>query len=288
LLTVHIEWVSSLGVNRHIGLKRELEEIVVCAKGWQFMLVLTSWDDGHSCDMRIGELLTKHGLAGTFFIPISNREGKEVMGDEQIRHLDQGFEIGGHTLTHQYLNGRINDETVRHEVFEGKNVLEGRIGHGITGFCYPGGKFNDCAVQTVMNAGFEYARTTENLRMDLGKDRWRIPTTLQFYPHKASVLGRNILRYPAVSKLPLIAQRFSQRDFVSYFIATAEQCAGVNGVFHLWGHSWEIDQHQLWSELDTLLQALAGMASQSTTLAVAAKSMCNPDSVGVHTLAERR
>ena len=253
------------------------------------MLVLTSWDDGHPCDMRIAELLTKHDLAGTFFVPISNREGKDVMGDEQIRHLDQGFEIGGHTLTHRYLHGKIADEIVRHEVFEGKRILEECIGHGITGFCYPGGKFNDRAVQAIKDAGFEYARTTENLRMDLGKDRWHIPTTFQFYPHKAAVLGRNTLRYPSVSKLPLVAQRFRQKDFVSYLIETAEQCASMNGVFHLWGHSWEIEQHQLWSELNTLFQALAGMASHSThstTLAEAAMFMCNP--AGVHTLAEQR
>ena len=252
------------------------------------MLVLTSWDDGHPCDMRIAELLTKHGLAGTFFVPISNREGKVVMGIEQLCHLDQSFEIGGHTLTHRYLNSKIDNETVKYEVIEGKKILEESIGHGITGFCYPGGKYNDSVMQTVKDAGFEYARTTENLRMDSGKDRWHIPTTLQFYPHKATVLGRNTLRCPALSKLPLVMQRFRQKDFVRFLIETVERCASLNGVFHLWGHSWEIEQHQLWSDLEIVLNKLAGMASHSTTLAEAAMSMCNSYPVAFKAHAERK
>lgn len=241
------------------------------------MLVLTSWDDGHPCDIRIGELLTKHGLAGTFFIPISNREGRDVMDDNQIRQLDQVFEIGGHTLTHRYLNSKVDSETVKCEIFEGKRILEESIGHGITGFCYPGGKYNDYVVQTVKDAGFEYARTSENLRMNPGKDRWHIPTTLQFYPHKTTVLGINTLRYPALTKLPLIVKRFRQKDFVKFIIGTAERCASMNGVFHLWGHSWEIEQHQLWSDLENVLNKLSGMASHSITLAEAARTLSNSE-----------
>jgi len=202
-----------------------------------------------------------------------NSEGKEVMGTEQLRHLDQSFEIGGHTLNHFYLNGKIDDESVRHEIFEGKKNLEELIGHRITGFCYPGGKYNDHVVQKVKDARFEYARTSENLRLDMGKDRWHIPTTLQFYPHKADVFARNTLRYPNFSKLSLIMQRLLQKNFLLFAIEIAEQCACKNQVLHLWGHSWEIEQLQLWRELETLLQALAGMASRSATLAEASKNI---------------
>ena len=31
----------------------------------------------------------------------------------------------------------------------------------------------------------------------------------------------------------------------------------TGGVFHLWGHSWEIEQFGLWKELETLLKMLA-------------------------------
>ena len=29
------------------------------------------------------------------------------------------------------------------------------------------------------------------------------------------------------------------------------------GVFHLWGHSWEIDQHKDWQRLEHVLQHIA-------------------------------
>jgi peptidoglycan/xylan/chitin deacetylase (PgdA/CDA1 family) len=238
------------------------------------VLVLTSWDDGHPCDVRVAEMLAKHGLNGTFFVPATNREGKDVMSLSQLRHIDQGYEIGGHTLTHCYLKG-IQNETARYEIFEGKKNIEDALGHALTGFCYPGGRYNSGIVQTVRDVGFEYARTVENMRFDLGKDRWRLPTSLQFFPHNATVLARNFLRYPVISKPLLVTKRFQQKNFVSFLIETAERCAYKNGVFHLWGHSWEIESYQLWNDLDTVLKALAGMASHSTTLAEAARQISN-------------
>ena len=105
------------------------------------MLILTSWDDGHPEDLRIAALLTKFGLSGTFFVPIENREGRSVLVERELRELDRGFEVGGHTLTHHYLKG-IAAEKVRYEIREGKIRVEHALGHEIQGFCYPGGHFN--------------------------------------------------------------------------------------------------------------------------------------------------
>ena len=40
---------------------------------------------------------------------------------------------------------------------------------------------------------------------------------------------------------------------------TAEYCAERGGCFHLWGHSWELDDHNLWPELDEFLACLASL-----------------------------
>ncbi len=49
----------------------------------------------------------------------------------------------------------------------------------------------------------------------------------------------------------------SKRDIVR----SAEQILGTldqrGGIFHLWGHSWEIEEHGLWATLDELLRMLA-------------------------------
>jgi hypothetical protein len=33
--------------------------------------ITTSWDDGHPSDLRVAELLIKHGLRGTFYVPMT-------------------------------------------------------------------------------------------------------------------------------------------------------------------------------------------------------------------------
>ena len=159
------------------------------------MLVLTSWDDGHPLDMRVAELLSRYGLQGTFFVPIRNREGRQVMQNELLRELGRDFEIGGHTLTHRYPDG-VGDEELAYEIFEGKRVLEDQLGRTVTGFCYVGGRFNAQVTHLVRTAGFTYARPVENLSFSLGHDRWRVPTTLQFYPHGFPVLVPNVSDTP--------------------------------------------------------------------------------------------
>ena len=66
-------------------------------------LFTTSWDDGHPLDARVAELLSAHGFRGTFYMPLSNREGLPVMPPADVRRLGQGFEIGSHTIDHCYL-----------------------------------------------------------------------------------------------------------------------------------------------------------------------------------------
>ncbi|MCX6910233.1 MAG: polysaccharide deacetylase family protein [Verrucomicrobia bacterium] len=58
-----------------------------------------SVDDGHPLDMRTAELLDRHGLKATFYVPAANPE-REVMTKEQVRELSRRFEMGGHTYHH--------------------------------------------------------------------------------------------------------------------------------------------------------------------------------------------
>src|SRR5688500_11915407 len=41
-------------------------------------IVTTSWDDGHPLDIRLAEMLARHGVAGTFYVPL-RYEGVPVM-----------------------------------------------------------------------------------------------------------------------------------------------------------------------------------------------------------------
>lgn len=234
-------------------------------------MILTSWDDGHPLDLRIGEMLTRHGLSGTFFVPIQNREGKPVMSGAEMRDLDSTHEVASHTRTHRYLL-RCTRSEAREEIETGKHQLEDCLGHQVKGFCYPGGKFNREIAQMVVNAGYSYARTVENLRLDFGHNVWEIPTTLQFYPHGAGTLIKNAARHWEFSKSALILSRFRQPDFFGFARSLAEHCVKSNAVFHLWGHSWEIEEHDLWAELESFFRFLGELPCSSQTLGSAVTS----------------
>src|SRR5690242_1731888 len=101
------------------------------------------------------------------------------MTGPQLRELRKaGFEIGGHTLDHRRLVD-IPLLEAEAQISEGKKRLEDLVGFAVTGFCYPGGKSNRDIRQAILHAGFQYGRTVENFRVDVGRDRLRVPTTLQ-------------------------------------------------------------------------------------------------------------
>jgi len=145
-----------------------------------------SIDDGNPLDARAAELLAKHGLAATFYIPVKNREGWSVLGRIGVRKLAEEFEIGSHTLDHCYLS-TLPQEEARRQVVDGKARLEDMIGKVVQGFCYPGGKYRREHTELVAAAGFAFARTTVNLFFDSGTRPLEMPTTCQFFPHTRDV-----------------------------------------------------------------------------------------------------
>ncbi len=219
----------------------------------------TSWDDGHPLDLRIAELLARHGFAGTFYIPVSNREGLEVLGDSALRTLAASHEIGSHTATHRYLAG-LSQSQAWQEIESGKRRIEDAIGRSTPGFCYPGGHFSDRDVALVRDAGFVYARTVDNLCIDAGDDPFRMPTTIQFYEHSRSVLARNFAsrgHWPA--RAAVLATAIGAHGLIARLVALLKLALARGRVFHLWGHSWEIEAFGGWKNLDEFLRIAADL-----------------------------
>lgn len=230
------------------------------------MIFVSSWDDGHPLDARLGNLLQRHGLKGTFYVPIRNREGHAVMSHAEMRELDGLFEMASHTLDHCYLTG-LSRRDCDHQIREGKQQLESILGHRVSGFCYPGGKWNASIREAVIDAGFEHARTVSNLWLDITRDAFSIPTTAQFYPHRAKVLWRNYLKGGHFGKRwHALRTLTTDRDWLSAMMRLADDCASRDGVMHIWGHSWEIEQHDLWPQLDALLTHIAALRPRALTV----------------------
>lgn len=216
-----------------------------------------SIDDGHPSDMKVADLLSKHGLNGTFYVPIHNQEGFDVMSHAQTRELSRRFEIGSHTHDHCFLNG-VAIEEARYQIAEGKNRLEDLLGAKVAGFCYPKGQYSRRVVDLVQACGFSYARTTENLRFDAGKKPLEMPTTIQFYPHASGVYVRNFARSGQwLRRFDGLRLAMRENHWIARLYAMFDHACEHQAVFHLWGHSRDIDALNAWTELDRFFAYVA-------------------------------
>ena len=223
------------------------------------LLITTSWDDGHPSDERLADLLARYGIAGTFYVPDRNSEGRPVLDKAAIGRLSRKFEIGGHSIDHVVLH-RLPLEELTRQVEGNKRQLEGITGTPVRGFCYVRGRYNNTVTDVVRRVGFEYARTTENFHTGIGDDPYEIPTTLQFYPHPVSDYAKMLVGGPSLSRTQLFLSAVSAGHLVDRVRRLANNARAGDGYFHLWGHSWELDEHDLWDDLEKALAHLASLS----------------------------
>jgi peptidoglycan/xylan/chitin deacetylase (PgdA/CDA1 family) len=217
----------------------------------------TSWDDGHPLDFRIAELLAKHGLRGTFYVPLENT--RPTLSPAQIRDLAAGFEIGAHTVHHRVLTG-LPPEQARQEIIESKRRIEEITGKQCPMFCFPSGRYARVHLGMAKAAGFSAARTVELLSLEPPRRKAGfslIPTTVQAHPHSPFAYLRNAAKRFRVPALWNILRNIRGTDWAATAIGLLERVRETGGVFHLWGHSWEIEETGQWQALDRLLTAMA-------------------------------
>ncbi|MGI8959257.1 MAG: polysaccharide deacetylase family protein [Bryobacteraceae bacterium] len=220
------------------------------------MYITTSWDDGHPLDLRVAELLHKNGLPGTFYIPIQHRF--PLLTHRQIRELvAAGFEIGGHTVNHCDLL-TVSDVTARREIGECKQELEQISGQPCAAFCFPKGHFRRHHVRAVAEAGFRSARTVELMSVanPLTQDGVAmLATTMQALDSRLPTFARNSVKRLQLGNL-LRYIRFSKSDWVGTAAAVLRHVSEHGKVFHLWGHSWGIENRGQWENVDTMFRIL--------------------------------
>lgn len=220
------------------------------------LIITTSWDDGHELDERLAALLEKYNLKGTFYIPISNSE-QPVMNTALMKEIGKNHDIGGHTVNHIYLN-TLGKEDAKYEVSKCKVMLEEILGNKVEAFCYPGGKYSQRDIDLVNEAGFLFGRTTRLLRTTLNTESKLMDTSVQAYNHSKVVLVAHCLKNNYLS--PIIQNLFflkGDKNFQKLIEDMIERLSNTGGVFHLWGHSWEIEQNGLWQELESVFKIIS-------------------------------
>lgn len=219
------------------------------------IIVTTSWDDGDPKDCRVADLLVASGLRGTFYIPLKREPGLPMLSSREMRSLaSSGFEIGAHTVSHSTLTD-LQPEEIRREICESKKSLEQLLGCEVSTFCYPRGRYDVRVLREVEYAGFEGGRTTRMLSLRFDFPRFEMPTTIQAYPHRNVDYVKNLMRGKNLPGLVRYATRLRQfRSWVDKGRALFDEALREGGIWHLYGHSWEIQELDLWNELEELLR----------------------------------
>jgi len=217
-------------------------------------IVTTSWDDGDPKDVRIADLLRSRGLKGTFYVPLHGYAGRKTIEDQDLRALSsEGFEIGAHSVSHKSLS-KLNRTELGHEVRDCKSALEQVLGRQVLMFCYPNGRYNSSVIQQVKEAGYKGERTTQMLSLQRDFKPFQMPTTIQAYPHSRVAYLRNLGRAKSVLGFARNVTKLRHpRTWVALGKQLFDRVLEDGGMWHLYGHSWEIDEQGIWDELHEML-----------------------------------
>lgn len=202
-----------------------------------------SYDDGVEQDIRLIDIMNRHGLKGTFNLNsgLYAAEGTVYPKGHVHRRLSRsqvtevygqsGQEVAIHCYTHADL-AQQSPESVAWEVMKDKETLEEQFGRIIRGMAYPFGTTNDAVAETLRRCGVAYARTT------VSTERFDIPTNWLQMP--ATCHHRN----PRLMELA--------RDFVERDTRWRPQ------LFYLWGHSYEFEDNDNWHVIEEFADFMGG------------------------------
>lgn len=203
------------------------------------MRIMQCWDDGDVDDIRLVDILRKHGARATFNInpggwTSARRVAHLFKGEYAVYRLTldempqvyEGFCIGGHTMTHPMLNA-IDPAWAFTELVECKRYIETHFGQTACGMAYPCGGYSDAVKELVREAGYLYSRTTKNAKCELNVD-----DPMSLHPHC----------------------HFLAPNFWEMF----EEVKVTDGDFYFWGHTFELmGNNARWQELDFMIGRLS-------------------------------
>ena len=205
-------------------------------------------------DLRVAELLRARGLPGTFYFSFVGHKGRQTLTPDHLRSLaSEGFEVGGHSLSHAVLP-QLRSQDIAREVGICKDKLEDILGECVWMFCYPKGRFNASVIKQVKRAGYEGARTTRMLRQALDFDPFQMPTSIPVYPNRKKMYARNLVKGRNIRGLfDYVTQFICLDSWVSMGKILFDRVLKEGGVWHLYGHSWQIEEMELWDDLKEML-----------------------------------
>jgi peptidoglycan/xylan/chitin deacetylase (PgdA/CDA1 family) len=221
-------------------------------------IVTTSWDDGELTDLKLAEMLRARGIAGTFYVPVNPHQGRPQLSHSDLRDLSaEGFEIGAHTVSHKHLWG-LSPEELSAEIDPCKPILENITGSEVRMFCYPRGRYDRNVIRSLKKAGYWGARTVAMLSTNPEFDAFEMPTSLQVSPTTRISYLKNIARARSVPAMAVYISKFTALGcWVELGKRLFDSVLAHGGLWHIYGHSQEIEELGLWTQLQEMLDYIA-------------------------------
>ena len=200
-----------------------------------------SFDDANVCDVRLVEIMTRHGIKGTFNLPgtsfAEERQGGRISAsDAEALYYPNGHDVAIHGAQHMSL-GLVNIKDAANEVIDSRVFLEGFFGKIIRGMAYADtGVTNDTVKALLRMLGITYARVTDMT------GTFELPTDWLEWKMTASTRSKN---------LDELLDRFLAADVSKQYVARRAPL-----LFSLWGHSFELPDR--WEAFDKFCEKLGG------------------------------
>ncbi|MEL7087442.1 MAG: hypothetical protein AAGL98_03220, partial [Planctomycetota bacterium] len=146
------------------------------------------------------------------------------------------------------------------ELSDSRAWIQELTGGPCTVFSPPNGKHHRRDIEAIRHAGFAGYRTVEMWSLDRPRRRagglLEMPTTLAALPQPVIGVAKNLVKRRAFRGLGHYLRRGLAGSWADHAWAMIDRAVAVGGVFHLWGHSWELEDSQQWDALEDVLRVI--------------------------------
>jgi len=200
-----------------------------------------SYDDGVVQDIRLAQLLNRHGLKCTFNLNSGffehdrpwNYKGVDVRRGNiaQLKEHYIGHEVASHSVSHPNLADMPMPEIFA-EISRDVAALEKAFSTKVWGLAYPFGGYNETVMQVAANCGLHYGRT--------GGSSYSFNLPFRLFEMQPTCHHND-------SRL---------NELVDHFLEASPE-ADSPMLFNIYGHSYEFDADDNWHVFEALCEKLA-------------------------------
>ncbi len=191
--SAHLKYLKKEGFNTVTFL--DIQEHLSSGKPLPAKPIIITFDDGGRDNWDAFLELKEQGFAAVFFVVTELLDDRTHLSTEQLRIMSAaGMEIGSHALHHYNLT-RINLSAAEKEIKDSKVWLSALLQRPVITFCYPYGGYNQDTISLVKEAGYSFARTTQQGLAEISTSNYALRSIRIHNFFSADLLARTLEGY---------------------------------------------------------------------------------------------